>query len=30
LSTSRGWLKALGADPARLKVNGGAIALGHF
>ena len=23
------WLKALGADPARLNVNGGAIALGH-
>jgi acetyl-CoA C-acetyltransferase len=23
------WLKATGADPARLNVNGGAIALGH-
>jgi acetyl-CoA C-acetyltransferase len=23
------WLKAIGADPARLNVNGGAIALGH-
>jgi acetyl-CoA C-acetyltransferase len=23
------WLKSLGADPARLNVNGGAIALGH-
>jgi acetyl-CoA C-acetyltransferase len=23
------WLKALGADPAKLNVNGGAIALGH-
>jgi len=23
------WLKALGADPERLNVNGGAIALGH-
>ena len=23
------WLKALGADPQRLNVNGGAIALGH-
>ena len=23
------WLKHLGADPARLNVNGGAIALGH-
>jgi len=23
------WLKALGADPARINVNGGAIALGH-
>ncbi len=23
------WLQALGADPARLNVNGGAIALGH-
>jgi len=23
------WLKRLGADPARLNVNGGAIALGH-
>ena len=23
------WLKELGADPARLNVNGGAIALGH-
>ena len=23
------WLKGLGADPARLNVNGGAIALGH-
>lgn len=23
------WIKALGADPARLNVNGGAIALGH-
>jgi acetyl-CoA C-acetyltransferase len=23
------WLQATGADPARLNVNGGAIALGH-
>lgn len=23
------WLQAVGADPARLNVNGGAIALGH-
>jgi len=23
------WLKAIGADPAKLNVNGGAIALGH-
>ena len=23
------WLQVLGADPARLNVNGGAIALGH-
>jgi acetyl-CoA C-acetyltransferase len=23
------WLQALGADPGRLNVNGGAIALGH-
>ena len=23
------WLRAIGADPARLNVNGGAIALGH-
>jgi acetyl-CoA C-acetyltransferase len=28
-SVPLGWLKALGADPARLNVNGGAIALGH-
>ena len=23
------WLQAIGADPAKLNVNGGAIALGH-
>ncbi len=28
-SVSLAWLKATGADPARLNVNGGAIALGH-
>ena len=28
-SVPMAWLKALGADPARLNVNGGAIALGH-
>lgn len=28
-SVPLGWLKALGADPQRLNVNGGAIALGH-
>lgn len=28
-SVPLGWLKALGADPDRLNVNGGAIALGH-
>ena len=28
-SVPLGWLKALGADPERLNVNGGAIALGH-
>ncbi len=28
-SVPLGWLKMLGADPARLNVNGGAIALGH-
>ena len=28
-SVPMAWLKALGADPAKLNVNGGAIALGH-
>jgi acetyl-CoA C-acetyltransferase len=28
-SVPMAWLKATGADPARLNVNGGAIALGH-
>jgi acetyl-CoA C-acetyltransferase len=28
-SVPTGWLKTTGADPARLNVNGGAIALGH-
>ena len=28
-SVPMAWLKVLGADPARLNVNGGAIALGH-
>ena len=28
-SVPQAWLKMLGADPARLNVNGGAIALGH-
>jgi acetyl-CoA C-acetyltransferase len=28
-SVPAAWLKELGADPARLNVNGGAIALGH-
>ena len=28
-SVPMAWLKASGADPARLNVNGGAIALGH-
>jgi acetyl-CoA C-acetyltransferase len=28
-SVPTAWLKELGADPARLNVNGGAIALGH-
>ena len=28
-SVPMAWLKALGADPAKLNVHGGAIALGH-
>ena len=28
-SVPQAWLKILGADPSRLNVNGGAIALGH-
>ena len=28
-SVPMAWLKEIGADPARLNVNGGAIALGH-
>ena len=28
-SVPMAWLQALGADPAKLNVNGGAIALGH-
>jgi acetyl-CoA C-acetyltransferase len=28
-SVPMAWLKALGADPEKLNVNGGAIALGH-